>query len=126
MARLKYGPKKDANHNDLMAVIREHVPAKDTSALGNGFPDGIAWIMGGWHLFDIKNPATSYGKRGLNPVQKKWADAWTGGPVFLIHNAIEAKLFAQGKFDDLVKYPDDRKCVGTTDACLNILGGTNG
>ena len=108
MARKKYGSKKDANHDEIFKAIRKIAPAKDLSAAGYGVPDGIAWVGGGWHFFDVKNPDTSYGKRGLNPIQKKWATDWRGGPVFLIYTVDQAVEFAQGKFEGLTHFPPDK------------------
>jgi len=100
-ATLKYGPRKDANHNEVIAEMRKYCAVYDMSTAGMGIPDGVAWINGAWHLFDIKNPKTGYGRRGLNKVQKKWLETWAGGPVYLIYTEEEASLFAQGKFDGI-------------------------
>jgi len=100
-ATMKYGARKDANHNEVMAELRKYCAVYDLSALGMGIPDGIAWIKGAWHLFDIKNPKTGYGRRGLNEVQKKWIGMYDGGPVYLIYTNEEAARFAQGSFDDI-------------------------
>lgn len=105
-SRMRYGPKKDANHEEIFSAIQELVPARDLSAGGCGIPDGIAWINEGWHLFDVKNPKTSYGKRGLNKNQKNWADSWQGGPVYLIYTKEEAVRFASGDFGSLKRFPE--------------------
>lgn len=97
----KYGAKKDANHKEVMQVIEQITAVLDLSHAGYGVPDGAAWVEGGWHLFDIKNPKTSYGKKGLNDRQKKWARDWRGGPVYLIHDTDEAQDFARGRFEGL-------------------------
>ena len=102
----KYGAKKDANHKEVMARLKSLVPVHDLSAAGCGVPDGIAWINGGWQLFDIKNPNTGYGKRGLNERQKTWADKWDGGPVFLIYGEDDAAAFAKGDFDAVKCFPE--------------------
>jgi hypothetical protein len=104
MARLKYGGKRDANHQEIFDVISKFVAVKDLSAAGFGVPDGLAWINGGWQLFDVKNPKTSYGKRGLNIRQKKWADDWRGGPVYLIYTVEDAESFALGDFSKIKKH----------------------
>ena len=98
---MKYGPKKDANHNEIFEELRKHCPVYDMSAAGMGVPDGVAWIAGAWHLFDVKNPKTSYGKRGLNKVQKKWLTQWKGGPIYLIYTVEEAERFGLGNFDGI-------------------------
>lgn len=101
MAKNKYGAKKDANHKDIFDAIGRITAVKDLSAVGCGVPDGIAWVNGGWQLFDVKNPKTGYGKRGLNARQKKWSDDWRGGPVYLIYTIEEALQFARGDFANI-------------------------
>lgn len=100
---MKYGARKDANHNEIMEVLKKHCAVFDLSSSGCGVPDGIAYVNGGWQLFDIKNLKTSYGRRGLNPIQKKWIAqvGGRGGPVFLIHTAQEAKEFATGDLSNI-------------------------
>jgi hypothetical protein len=105
-----YGPKKDANHNEIFTELAKHCPAYDLSAHGYGLPDGIAWILEEWHLFEVKNPKTSYGRKGLNKVQKKWLSQWKGGPVYMIYTVQEAERFGTGKFKGIkVFYPGDDK-----------------
>lgn len=100
-ATLKYGPKKDANHNEVFAELRKFCAVYDMSTAGMGMPDGVAWINEAWHLFDVKNPKTAYGRRGLNKVQQKWLETWAGGPVYLIYTIEEAARFAQGNFENI-------------------------
>ena len=106
MAKLKYGAKKDANHSEIFDYIAAHTAVKDLSNAGFGVPDGIAWVSDGWRLFDVKNPKTGYGKRGLNARQKSWADDWRGGPVYLIYTVEDAKFFVRGEFSSLKQFPD--------------------
>lgn len=103
----KYGAKKDANHTPIMSAIKKITSVHDLSNAGFGVPDGLMWANDGWHLFDIKNPETGYGRRGLNNNQKKWAEDWRGGPVYLIYTIDEAIQFAQGNFKGL-KYYDPK------------------
>jgi hypothetical protein len=100
-ATMKYGAKKDANHGEVFDALRKHCAVYDFSAAGCGLPDGIAWVGGEWRLFDVKNPKTGYGRRGLNKVQKKWLAQWKGGPVYLIHSTDEAERFGRGEFDGI-------------------------
>jgi hypothetical protein len=100
-AKMKYGAKKDANHTEIFSAIKEHCAVYDLSSAGCGVPDGVAYVNNTWQLFDVKNPKTGYGKRGLNPVQRKWVSNWRGGPVYLIYTPGEAKEFALGNFYDL-------------------------
>jgi hypothetical protein len=121
-AIMKYGAKKDANHKEIFDVMREHCPIFDLSAAGCGVPDGIAYINGGWILFDVKNPKTGYGKRGLNPVQLKWASKWAGFPIYLIYTIEEAEKFAQGSFDGLkVHIGQDKVAVDDGDSDVALI-----
>lgn len=100
---MKYGAKKDANHKEIMEAMRKYCPVYDMSHAGFGVPDGVAWVGNNtWQFFDIKNPKTSYGRKGLNAVQKKWLQGKQGGgPVFLIRTETEAEKFAKGDLDGL-------------------------
>jgi hypothetical protein len=97
-ARANYGVKKDANHNVIFEMLRVRCGVFDLSSAGGGVPDGIAWIYGAWHLFDVKNPKTGYGRRGLNAIQNKWISQWPGGPVYLLYTVEEAERFSRGDF----------------------------
>lgn len=108
ISRMKYGAKKDANHKQVFDEIRKHTAAQDLSAFGNGVPDGAAWVVDGWQFFDVKNINTSYGRRGLNKLQKKWASDWRGGPVYLIHDEVEAEKFAKGDFRGIKCHPEEK------------------
>lgn len=106
MAKKKYGAKKDANHKEIFDAIRQLTACHDLSNAGCGVPDGVAWAGDGWQFFDVKNPRTGYGRRGLNPRQREWANDWRGGPVYLIYTAEEAVDFARGNLDELKRFPE--------------------
>lgn len=98
----KYGVKKDGNHNDIVDVLTKlGVHFYDLSAVGCGVPDGLVWVKNTWQLIEIKNPKTAYGKRGMNPIQKKWIGQWKGGGVFVIRTVEEAIKFAKGEWNVL-------------------------
>jgi hypothetical protein len=101
-ARLKYGAKKDANHKEIAKVLGANdVPFYDLSGVGGGVPDGLAWVFNQWRLVEIKNPKTGYGRRGLNPLQKRWIGQWSGGPIYILRSTSDAELFASGHFEKL-------------------------
>ena len=101
-AKMKYGAKKDANHVEVFEKLREVCPAVyDLSNHGCGLPDGVAWVAEEWRLFEVKNPKTAYGRRGLNKVQRKWLNQWKGGPVYMIYTVDEAAKFGCGDFDGI-------------------------
>lgn len=103
----KYGAKKDANHNEIVEAFRKlGAGVLDLSALGSGIPDLLVYCRGIIYLVDVKNPKTGYGRRGLNALQKEWADDWKGGPVYLISSIGEAADLVQGRLEKLKKYPE--------------------
>ena len=66
-----------------------------------GFPDLLVWHFETWHLVEIKNPKTHYGKQGLNKLQKKWAEEWRGGPVFIMRTEEDVDKFIIGEFGEI-------------------------
>ena len=93
-ATMKYGAKKDANHHEVASALEAiGVSVIDTSGLGGGFPDFILGFRGDTLLMELKNPKTSYGRRGLNPNQLKWKASWTGGPYAVV-DGVEAAIRA--------------------------------
>lgn len=103
----KYGVKKDANHVEIVAAFKKlGADIIDLSAVGRGVPDLVVWCRMAWHLVDIKNPKTGYGRRGLNARQKEWADEWKGGPVYLVSTLEQAADMVNGRLENLKKYPE--------------------
>jgi len=102
---MKYGHKKDANHVAIVRAFEKlgcHVI--DLSALGCGVPDLLIWCRHEWHLLDVKNLTTGYGRRGLNNRQKKWALEWQGPPVYLVHSIDEAADFVAGRLEKISRF----------------------
>jgi len=91
-AIMKYGVKKDANHNEVVdALQKAGAYVLDMSHVGRGFPDLIVGFQSKTILMEIKNPKTSYGKKGLNKNQIKWKDQWTGG-IYCVVDSPDAAL----------------------------------
>ena len=89
---LKYGAKKDANHHEVVdAMQKAGAYVIDMSHVGKGFPDLIVGFRSQTILMEIKNPKTSYGKRGLNKNQLKWKEQWTGD-TYCVVDGPEAAL----------------------------------
>lgn len=95
----KYGAKKDANHNAIVDVLKKtNTWYADMSGVGFGMPDLIvACDQETLHFWEIKNRATSYGKRGLNPKQIAWANDSQGPPVYIIESVDDAVRFINGE-----------------------------
>lgn len=89
---LIYGRRKDANHNDVVdALTKAGAYVLDMSHVGSGFPDLIVGYKKETLLVEIKNPKTSYGRKGLNKNQLKWRESWTGG-AYCVVDSPEAAL----------------------------------
>jgi Holliday junction resolvase/endogenous inhibitor of DNA gyrase (YacG/DUF329 family) len=101
---LRHNARKDANHNEIVEILEKGgVVVRDTSKLMRGFPDLLAWHMDQWHLIEIKNPNTAYGKKGLSRLQQEFATTWKGGPVFIMRTAEDANKFIIGEFSEIDK-----------------------
>jgi hypothetical protein len=95
-----YGRKKDANHNEIVdALTNAGAYVIDMSHVGKGFPDLIVGFQNTTILMEIKNPKTSYGKRGLNKNQLEWKEKWLGG-AYCVVDSIEAALRMIGVCND--------------------------
>lgn len=91
-ALMKYGVKKDANHNEVVyALQKAGAYVLDMSHVGRGFPDLIVGFQSKTILMEIKNPKTAYGKKGLNKNQIKWKDQWSGG-IYCVVDSPDAAL----------------------------------
>lgn len=89
----KYGAKKDANHADIVKALEDGgVSVLDISGLGGGLPDLIVCRRGITLLVEIKNPQTSYGRKGANKLQKAWANGWPA-PVYIIRTLSDVEAF---------------------------------
>lgn len=90
MAPRRITHRKDANHAEIVRGLRDaglHVV--DTSSLGL-FVDAIVAFNGTWHVLEIKNPETSYGRAGLNANQQALATAAGSAPVHVVSSVEEA------------------------------------
>lgn len=109
---MRYGAKKDANHVEIVDAMRKcGATVYDLSTTGGGVPDVIAWVKDQWRLVEIKNPKTTYGRKGLNKVQVKWLAQWRGGPVYVVRDVTSAIRFASGSFDGIEIITPDTAAV---------------
>lgn len=107
---MKYGQKKDANHREMLAELdRLDICYIDMSVIGGGCPDVLIAVDGKWQLVEIKNPNTGYGRRGLNKNQKRWAEDWKGGPVYVIDSVEKMTRFVSGDTEGIYAYGGHNK-----------------
>jgi len=105
----KYGAKKDINHNELVAYLEMNgCFVKDLSGAGFGVPDIIFWLKDKWILAEIKNPNSRYGKKGLNENQKKWAQNWNGGAVYVLKTIEDCKNMINDKSHLVEHFPKEK------------------
>ncbi len=98
---MRYGAKKDANHQAICTCLDQmKVGYWDLSDVGRGIPDLLVYCGGQYHPWEIKNPRTTYGRRGLNKNQKA-LEARTA-PINIIRTIDEAIAFI-----NLHRRPDD-------------------
>jgi hypothetical protein len=84
--------RKDANHN----IVADHVQRAgfsflDTSALGRGFPDGVAGRAGFACLVEIKDGDKCASKRKLTPAEERVRSLWTG-PYVIATSPVDAVM----------------------------------
>jgi hypothetical protein len=79
--RKQYGAKKDANHKEIVKALEQMgACVVDFSSIGGGMPDLAVWCRAAWHMVEIKNLETGYGRRGLNKLQE--VKDWQGAGLF--------------------------------------------
>lgn len=93
-----YGGRKDQNHNELSEILERHgVTMVDTSQLGKGFPDTLAFHRGELFLIEFKNPKTEYGKAGLNRRQLEWVAKIGSCSLYIVSTVNDAINFGSGR-----------------------------
>jgi len=94
---LRTSAKKDSNHARVVELL-EVAGAKvmDLSRAMFGVPDLLVWHAGELQLVEVKNPKTSYGRRGLSPAQQRWCKEWAGYPIFVVRTDEDVAKFLDG------------------------------
>lgn len=86
----------DGNQGAIVQALRAVGAGVQTlTSLGRGVPDLMCCFDGRIVLVEVKNPKTTYGKKGFSPAQQKWVDAW-GGPMPTIAYTAEDAFAALG------------------------------
>lgn len=92
--------RKDGNHAEIVKELRGvGAFVVDMSSLGDGCPDILAAFGGQWHVIEIKNPATAYGRAGLSASQQAAATMAGSAPVHVVSSVAEA-LKAIGAYSE--------------------------
>ena len=99
---LRTNAKKDANHKEIVAALEAGgASVIDTSRALFGVPDLIVGYKLTTFLVEVKNPKTTYGRKGLNKMQKSWAKESNGAPVYILRTIEDVKKFLDGKLDEI-------------------------
>lgn len=99
---MRMSSKKDANHWQIVRLLMAGGAfVRDTSRAFFGVPDLLVWYKGIWSFIEVKNPDTYYGRKGLNKQQRKWAEDWQGGPVFIVRTPEDVAYFLAWELDKL-------------------------
>lgn len=81
----------DKNQDVIVQALRKvGCSVFDTSKIGKGFPDLVIAFKGENYLIEVKNPESSYGRKGFNKNQQKFSDNWQGSKIHIVNNVDEA------------------------------------
>lgn len=88
-----FSARVDKNQGEIVDALRSvGASVFDLSRFGRGMPDLIVGFRGKNFLIEVKNPQTSYGRKGLNLIQTRWVDKWNGDVhiAYTIEDALRA------------------------------------
>lgn len=92
---MKWASRVDTNHRAVVTELRQMgLSVRDTSRLGQGFPDIVVGRQNRNYLFEIKDPDKKPSARRLTPDEATFHNAWRG-QVDTIHSAAEALAIIQ-------------------------------
>jgi hypothetical protein len=87
---MKMRGRKDNNHDAIKEAFEKNgCDVLDLSAMGQGVPDLLVHYAYVWHAVEVKNPKTSYGRKGLNKNQLALRDR-VGGSIEIVKTIEEA------------------------------------
>lgn len=85
----RYAARVDANQEQVVRALRAcGVWVCSTAALGNGFPDLLAW-RDGFHLLEVKDGSLSPSRRQLTPAEEAF-HLGCPGPVSVVLSPADA------------------------------------
>lgn len=85
--RLGQSQRVDANQDQIVSVLE----AVGASVVPIGRPvDLLVGFRGMTFLLEVKNPDSSYGKKGANKAQQEFTKLWQGHPPAIVSTPLEA------------------------------------
>lgn len=93
---MRRASRRDGNHQAVVARFRAlGCTVFETDRVGEGFPDIVVGCLGSNRLVEIKNPASRYGKAGLNEAQLRFNRDWRGDGLWVVTSEDEATAIVQ-------------------------------
>jgi hypothetical protein len=84
-------PRVDANQQEIVDMLRQvGCTVTSLASVGGGVPDLLVGYRGRTILMEVKDGKKPPSARLLTPDQRQWADAWSGGPVWVISDQTQA------------------------------------
>jgi hypothetical protein len=89
---MRRAAKVDANHAAIRDAMRQFpgVTVRDTSHVGDGFPDLIVGFRNRTLLVEIKDGAKVKSARKLTDHQRRFHEQWTGSPIWIVESVSQA------------------------------------
>ena len=88
---MRTAAKVDKNQAEVVAALRKvGASVQSLASIGKGCPDLLVGYHGILYLMEIKDGTNIPSKQLLTDDQKKWHEAWTGSPVYVVRSIDQA------------------------------------
>ena len=88
---MRTAARTDKNHAEVVAALRKvGASVQSLASIGKGCPDLLVGYHGILYLMEIKDGTNVPSKQLLTDDQKKWHEAWTGSPVYVVRSIEQA------------------------------------
>lgn len=88
---MRTAAKVDKNQAEVVTALRKvGASVQSLASIGKGCPDLLVGYHGILYLMEIKDGTNIPSKQLLTDDQKKWHEAWTGSPVYVVRSIDQA------------------------------------
>ena len=88
---MRTAAKVDKNQAEVVAALRKvGASVQSLASIGKGCPDLLVGYHGNLYLMEIKDGSKMPSQQLLTDDQKKWHEAWTGSPVYVVRSIEQA------------------------------------
>ena len=88
---MRTAAKVDRNQKETVDALRKvGASVQSLASIGKGCPDLLVGYHGILYLMEIKDGSNVPSKQLLTDDQKKWHEAWTGSPVYVVRSIEQA------------------------------------